>query len=172
MQRLFNTASRLAGNSDDAADLLQETYLRAFRTFDNFRPGTNGKAWLFTILYSVFINRRRKAAREISLPVEELERRFDQAVADWPAADAGSPAPPGDPDWSPEIEAALEDLPEAFRATVLLVDVEELTYEEAAAAIGCPVGTLRSRLFRARRLLAVALAAHARRSGFVREEGP
>src|SRR5712692_11278720 len=74
---LYNTALHLTADPDDAADVVQETYLRAYRTFDNFRPGTNGKAWLFTILYSVFINRQKKAEREVGpLPVEELEERY------------------------------------------------------------------------------------------------
>src|SRR5687767_5424122 len=75
MQPLYDTALRLTTDPEEAADSLQETYLRALRTFDNFRPGTNARAWLFTILYSVVINRRKKSVREVQAPsVEELER--------------------------------------------------------------------------------------------------
>lgn len=157
MRALYNTALRLTADADDAADVLQETYLRAYRTFDNFRPGTNGKAWLFAILRSVIINRRLKTRREVgSLPVDELEERFCLAVE---APDAGT-------GWGNEVEAALRALPEPFRLAVLLVDVQELSYEQAATALGCRVGTLRSRLFRGRRLLFVALEDYARRAGF------
>jgi RNA polymerase sigma-70 factor (ECF subfamily) len=170
MPALYGTARRLAGDADQGADLVQETYLRAFRTFHNFRAGTNCKAWLFTILYSVFINWRKRSRREAaSFPTEELEERFAR-LAEEPAdlVGAASEVAAGSPEWSGEVESALHALPESFRAVVLLVDVQELSYEEAAAALNCPVGTVQSRLFRARRLLASALRDHARRSGFVK----
>ncbi len=169
MQPLYNTALRLTSGAADAEDVVQETYLRAFRTFDNFRPGTNAKAWLFTILYSVVINRRKKARREVGpLPVEELEERYRQFV-EAPASGSGEIEAWG-AQWPREIEAALRSLPEAFRDAVLLVDVQELSYEEAAAALGCPVGTVQSRVFRGRRLLFGALEDYARRAGYVKPE--
>jgi RNA polymerase sigma-70 factor (ECF subfamily) len=172
MQRLYNTALHLTGDGDDAADVLQDTYLRAYRTFDNFRPGTNARAWLFTILYSVFINRRRKRRREVGpLPPDELEQRF-QLYVEQPSHDAvGQPEAWGSR-WPPEVRQALGALPEVFRAAVLLVDVEELSYEEAAAALACPLGTVQSRVFRARRMLFSALADYARRAGFSQPEAP
>jgi RNA polymerase sigma-70 factor (ECF subfamily) len=171
MQRLYNTALHLTGDGDDAADVLQDTYLRAYRTFDNFRPGTNARAWLFTILYSVFINRRRKRRREVGpLPPDELEQRF-QLYVEQPSHDAvGQPEAWG-ASWPPEVQRALLALPDVFRAAVLLVDVEELSYEEAATALDCPMGTLQSRVFRARRMLHSALADYARRAGFPQARG-
>jgi RNA polymerase sigma-70 factor (ECF subfamily) len=171
MQRLYNTALHLTGDADDAADVLQDTYLRAYRTFDNFRPGTNARAWLFTILYSVFINRRRKRRREVGpLPPDELEQRFHLSV-EQPSHDAvGYPEAWGSA-WPPEVQKALGALPDAFRAAVLLVDVEELTYEEAATALDCPVGTVQSRVFRGRRMLCSALAEYARQAGFPEPKG-
>lgn len=169
MQALYNTGLRLTSNPEDAGDVVQDTYLRAYRTFDNFRPGTNAKAWLFTILYSVVINRREKARREVGpFPVEELEERY-QLFVEAPAGD------PGDVDawgarWPRDIEAALRALPEAFRDAVLLVDVQELSYEEAAGALGCPIGTVQSRVFRGRRLLFAALEDYAKRAGYVKPE--
>lgn len=168
MQVLYASARRLAGDPEDAADLLQETYLRAYRTFDNFRLGTNCKAWLFTILYSVFFNRRKQRQREVGpLPPDVLEQRFN-AYIEAPAGpeDELDNAPEPGLRWSRDVEAALGALPDAFRAAVLLVDVEELSYEDAATALGCPVGTLRSRLFRGRRLLFAALHDYARRTGY------
>src|SRR5713226_4343675 len=173
MQRLYNVALHLTRDTDEAADVLQETYLRAYRTFDNFRPGTNSRAWLFTILYSVFINRRKKAEREVGpLPVEELEERYGLFVEAPAGADDGLwDAEAWGQRWPREVEAALRALPEAFRSAVLLVDVQDLAYEEAAAVLKCPVGTLRSRLFRGRRLLFVALRDYARGEGYLKPGG-
>lgn len=144
---------------------MQETYLRAYRTFDNFARGSNAKAWLFTILYSVFVNRYRKESRTPqSVSVDEVEERFlaVQSERDWIVP------PDLEPPGGPEVEQALAELPEAFRSAVLLVDVEGLSYEDASAALACPVGTLRSRLARARKLLFLSLYDYARKSGLVR----
>jgi RNA polymerase sigma-70 factor, ECF subfamily len=157
---LYRTARRLAGGDADAPDLVQDTCLRAFRTFDAFVPGTNAKAWLFTILYSVAINRaRRRRLEPETLPGQEIDRQYEAHLEQ-----QSSTAPR---QWTEaEVAGAVDALPDAFREAVLLVDVEELTYEEAASALGCPVGTLRSRLFRGRKLLAIALAAYAARAGY------
>jgi RNA polymerase sigma-70 factor (ECF subfamily) len=159
---------RLSRNAETARDLVQETYLRAYRTFDNFRPGTNCKAWLFRILYSIFVNRYWKRQREPkTVPLEEIENRFQATLQ----ANDDIQAAGRNPIWTdPDVEAALDELPEAFRATVILVDIEDFTYEEAAAAMNCPVGTVRSRLCRARKMLFVALHEHARRAGYVKEK--
>lgn len=170
MQRLYNAAWRLTGDQDDAADVVQDTFLRAYRTFDNFRPGTNARSWLFTIMYSVFINRRRKRRREVGpLSPDQLEQRFQRYVEQPSHDGVGQPEAWGK-SWPPEVLKALGDLPDAFRAAVLLVDVEELSYEEAATVLGCPLGTVQSRVFRARRMLHAALADYARREGFAQPE--
>lgn len=172
---LYRTALRLTHRPEDASDLLQETYLRAYRGFDGFAPGTNCKAWLFAVLYSVFVNRYRKSQREPkAVSIEELEQRYHVWLT---ARDGGDPvlvAEAAAGRWAArEVEEALRRLPESFRSAVLLVDVEELSYEEAAAALECPVGTLRSRLFRARRLLFATLQEYARQTGHLasRTEG-
>ena len=165
MQALYGSALRLTADAEAAADVVQETYLRAFRTFDNFRPGTNARAWLFTILHSVAINRHKKGSREVGpLPVAELERRY-QDLLEAPPSECGDVEAWG-ASWPREIATALAGLPEAFRAAVLLVDVEEFSYEAAATALGCPVGTLQSRLHRGRRLLCSSLNEYARRAGY------
>ena len=166
MDALYHKALVLTRRPEDAGDLVQETYLRAFRNFSSFTAGTNCKAWLFTIQYSIFVNKYRKAQREPEvLPIDELDATFQRALEgpDWENDFAGL-------DWrEPEVDAALGKLPEDFRAAVLLVDVEELSYEEAAGVLACPVGTLRSRLSRARRLLFTELREYARTKGFLRE---
>jgi len=170
MQPLYNAARRLTDTPDDAADLVQETYLRAYRTFENFAPGTNARGWLFTIMYSVYINEyHRRQRRGPAVSLDDLERRFrEYASLPNDAEEAAATVAAWGARVGPEVEAALKGLPPDFRAPVLLVDVEGLSYEEAAAALGCPVGTVRSRLFRARRLLFGALREYAAQSGFTR----
>jgi RNA polymerase sigma-70 factor (ECF subfamily) len=169
LKSAYNFALRLTRRPDDARDLVQETYLRAYRTFDNFRAGTNSKAWLFTILYSIFVNRYHKERREPrTVSVEELEEKFHRSLV---SADLEGSHPAGvPPEWTDrEVESAFDELPESFRSVVLLVDVEELSYAEAAAALDCPVGTIRSRLSRARKALYVSLEDHARRAGYLKD---
>jgi RNA polymerase sigma-70 factor, ECF subfamily len=166
---LYRTACRLSRRPDDARDVVQETFLRAYRTFANFEPGTNVKAWLFTILYSIVSNRWRAERRAPDeLAVDDLESRFGAALASEQVN--AEQALLQRLEASPEVDRALQGLPDAQRATILLVDVEELTYEEAAAVLECPVGTVRSRLARGRKQLYVALAEFARRSGALRDK--
>jgi RNA polymerase sigma-70 factor (ECF subfamily) len=158
---LYATALRLTGRAEDALDVVQETFLRAYRTFASFRPGTNPKAWLFTILRSVSANRWRQRQRQPTLvPLQDWEERFG------PIAAKGAPTEEARIE---EVWRAIGALPEEFRHAVLLVDVEGLTYEEAATALGCPVGTIRSRLARGRRALFVELHDYARRAGYARD---
>jgi RNA polymerase sigma-70 factor (ECF subfamily) len=168
---LYNKALYLTRRPEDARDLVQETYLRAYRTFSSFKEGTNCKAWLFTILYSTFINKYRKDQREPdTVSIDELEETLHRTLADrdWDTNFAALTR--SELDWQePEVNHALAKLPEDFRSAVLLVDVEGFTYEEAAAVLDCPVGTLRSRLFRARRMLFLELNDYARRMGFFRK---
>ena len=165
MPQLYSTALRLMRNEADASDLVQETYLRAFRTFANFVEGTNARAWMFTILHSVFVNayhRKRRERLRVVANQEDIDQAVDSAsfaryTADVAAAQAD--------DWREPLEQALEQLPETFRWAVTLVDIQDLSYEEAAAVQAVPVGTVRSRLFRARKLLAAALSPLRERTG-------
>lgn len=173
MEPLFNLALRLTGSRVEAEDLLQDTFVRAYRAFDTYRPGTDFRAWVFTVMYSVFSNRlRSRRRRPDTVPAEGLED-----VLEARGTGAG-----GDPEmamlrerdpWAggPEAAEALRKLPDDYRAAVVLVDLEELSYEEAARALDCPVGTVRSRLFRARRLLLPQLADLAARLGYRRKDG-
>jgi RNA polymerase sigma-70 factor (ECF subfamily) len=172
LDSLYHKAMVLTRRPEDASDLVQETFLRAYRSFDSFTEGTNCKAWLFTIQYSIFVNQYRKARREPEkVSFDEFDEGFDRLLADEPWTDACTALAEPTLDWtSPEVRAALEKLPETFRMAVLLVDVEGLTYEEASGVVVCPVGTLRSRLFRARRILFVELQDYARRMGLIRRQ--
>lgn len=171
---LYTSCLYLTRQRDDAEDLFQETYLRAFRFFHQFTPGTNCRAWLLTIMHNVFKNRytrsqRANQALEFDRAVHEHEKK---RLAD---GDAGRDDPADlllSQLLDSEIGDALQALPEEYRSTLVLVDIEELTYEEAAAVLGCPIGTVRSRLSRARRLLRAALTAYAQEHGYVRDKKP
>jgi RNA polymerase sigma-70 factor (ECF subfamily) len=138
MQVLYAGACRLTRNTADAEDLVQETYLRAFRAFHLFEPGSNIRAWLFTILYRVRADVFRKAARS--------PRTVELAHDGPPVAPAQEQLANG----QEELRRALERLPEAFRSAVLLRDVQEFSYEEIAAILGIPIGTVMSRIHRGR----------------------
>lgn len=169
MPSLYAFALRLTREGEDAGDLVQETFLRAYRTFDNFRPGTNAKAWLFKILYSIHVNQAKRRHRRP--PTVSIEGAGDQdplEIADWSGTTEILTNPAIDWDGS-EVERELAALAEPFRQTVVLVDLLELTYEEAAEVFGCPIGTVRSRLARARRQLAGRLHDVARKRGLTKE---
>jgi RNA polymerase sigma-70 factor, ECF subfamily len=172
---VYRAALRFTRHADDARDVTQETFLRAFRTFDRFQPGTNCKAWLLTIAYSVFVNRYRRQQREPVIAVDDVDLVHERSHATSLASSSASTTSAFESAFEgagisdPVIEDALNRLPEAFRSAVILVDVEELTYEEAADVLACPVNTLRSRLFRGRRLLWTALREYAGRQGYPTE---
>ncbi|HEY7791746.1 MAG TPA: sigma-70 family RNA polymerase sigma factor [Vicinamibacterales bacterium] len=149
LDRLYGAALRLTGNAADAEDLVQDTYVKAFRFASRFEPGTNLRAWLFTILHNTARNRRRDAAHDPATADSEAVER----AADRPA-DAATPEQllmRGVMD--ADLKAALDSLPAAFREAVWLRDVEELSYAEIARAVDVPIGTVMSRISRGRRLL-------------------
>src|SRR3989338_3563417 len=159
LDALYRSALRLTQNRAEAEDVVQETCLRAFRSFHRFNPGTNCRAWLFTILRNTFLNRVRGADRE----VHEGESAEGRPGAGNPEEELLQTALHGD------VDRALRALPLAFREAVVLVDLEGLSYKEVAEIVGCPVGTVMSRLSRGRRLLRRALGDFAREHGYVGE---
>lgn len=170
MDHVYSVARYLARNQSDADDLVQETYLRAHRFWHQFEGGTNCKAWLMTILYNVHRLRFRQRKRE------QHDVEFDDALLESESATPSS-AVGINPEEAvlstlldEEVEAALRRLPPEFLDVVVLIDVQELTYEEAAAAIGCPIGTVRSRLARGRALLHKHLQAYATARGLLRRQ--
>jgi len=167
MDNVYTAGFYLTRNKQEAEDLLQETFLRAYRFWEQFEIGTNCKAWLMTILHNHFKNRYRERLRE------QRTVEFDEALYDYDS--------PGQGEQNPEalvfaqlldgeIEAALKDLPVEFLEVIVLVDIQEMTYEDAAAALGCPIGTIRSRLSRGRRLLQTALHRYAKERGYGRRD--
>jgi RNA polymerase sigma-70 factor (ECF subfamily) len=155
LDSLYRTALRLTHVPADAEDLVQETYLKAFRAADRFEPGTNLKAWLFTILHNTARNRVRDRGREmVSFDSEAVDRAAD-APPDVSAA--GFVDTPETlllrETLAPDLEAAIAALPEAFRQAVWLRDVEEFSYGEIATMLAIPAGTVMSRISRGRRML-------------------
>ncbi|MFM7195625.1 MAG: sigma-70 family RNA polymerase sigma factor [Bacteroidota bacterium] len=166
IRSLYNFAYRLTLDEDDARDLVQDTYLRALRFIDSFKKGTNAKAWLFRILKNGFINEYRKKRREpVKVDYQEVEEFYN-------SEDSGKTITPdlrvdmlrnlvGD-----EISGALNALDVEFKTVIILCDLEGFKYEEIAGILDIPVGTVRSRLHRARQLLKVKLAEYAREMGY------
>ena len=163
LDSLYRTALRLTHDPADAEDLVQDTYLKAFRAADRFAPGTNLRAWLFTILHNTARNRARDRAREaVDVDSEAVERSLDTRGM----AGLRGAAPFETPETlllrdmlTPELQEAIDELPPAFRQAVWLRDVEEFSYAEIADMLGVPLGTVMSRISRGRRTL------HARLSG-------
>lgn len=167
MDALYNFALRMTNDPDEADDLLQETYLKAYRFFDKFEKGTNCKAWLFRIMKNSFINMYRKTSKEPDkVDYHEVEEFYHMIRAE--------SSDPNDLEarlfsnlLDDDVSRALEELPEEFRTVVILCDIEGFTYEEIADFVECPIGTVRSRLHRGRKMLRARLFEYARRRGYV-----
>ncbi|MFN2563740.1 MAG: sigma-70 family RNA polymerase sigma factor [Gemmatimonadaceae bacterium] len=157
-------ALSLTRNEADADDLVQETFLRAYRSWDAYTPGTESRGWLFTISRNLFLRTRQRERRQVQCDDPELEALAAAAVHA-SAQQSGYGDLFARIDLSEAVERALERLPEAFRDAVILVDLQDQSYETAANVLDVPVGTVRSRLFRGRRLLQEALLTYARDAG-------
>ncbi len=161
LEPLYAVALRLTRNRADAEDLVQDTYVKALRFAHQFRPGTNLKAWLFTILHNTWRNRVRDSSRA---PVDVDSDLVDEAAS--LAVSLEGPVAPETPErillratLDADLQAALDALPEAFRTAVWLRDVEELSYAEIADVLAIPIGTVMSRISRGRRTLLQRLRA-------------
>ncbi|HEV8054893.1 MAG TPA: sigma-70 family RNA polymerase sigma factor [Nocardioidaceae bacterium] len=169
LDQLYGAAMRMTRNPQDAEDLVQESFAKAFASFHQFRPGTNLKAWLYRILTNTFINSYRKKQRQPQQMTEEIE--------DWQLARAESHTSSGLksaeaqalehlPD--SDVKDALQRIPDDFRMAVYLADVEGFAYKEIAEIMGTPVGTVMSRLHRGRRMLRDLLTDYAEERGLAR----
>lgn len=164
LDALYSFALKLARSRDDAEDLVSDTMLRAIERWEQYHLGTNIRAWLFTILYHVFVSRKRRIdAREVQQPEDTEGWALFEAV--------GEADPEGrfyDSFLDDEITRAIRALPDEYRAAVVLSDLQGLRYAEIAEALGVPEGTVKSRLFRGRRILQRKLAGYAVDMGYIK----
>ncbi len=166
MNLLHNYAYKITGNQLDADDLLQETFLRAFRFFDKFEKGTNCKAWLFRIMKNLFINKYRKNQKEPGkVDYGEIENFFDNIRSEkLDSTDLQEKVFSNLLD--DDMTNALNSLQDDFKTVVILCDLEGLSYEEIADFVQCPIGTVRSRLHRGRKMLQQKLYDYAKQRGY------
>lgn len=165
LDSLYRLALRLSGNEADAEDLVQEAMLRAYRSWERYTPGTNAKGWLLTILRHLFINeyrRKRRHPESVDLDTIEPFALLDEKQEEDPQTAFF------DRIVDEEVLRAVDQLPEAFREAVMLSDVEGLSYEEIAKVLEVPVGTVKSRLYRGRRLLQGKLHEYAVSMGYIK----
>lgn len=167
MDILYNYALRMTSDPDDAKDLVQETYLKAYRFWDKYEKGTNIRAWLFRIMKNSYINRYRKETKEPdTVDYNEIQNFYN--TIRFESSD------PNDLQekifgglLEDDVARAIELLPEDFRTVVILCDIEGLSYDEIAEFVDCPIGTVRSRLHRGRKILRSKLFEYARKRGYV-----
>ena len=166
---LYRTALRLTHNRAEADDLVQETWLRALQHFDQFDPGSNCRAWLVTILRNAFLNRLRRQGRE-RLESEMTGERGDSVPFEDSAIERSTPEEEFfQTIFHGDVERALKSLSPAFQQVIALADFEGFTYKEIAQVLHCPIGTVMSRLSRARQLLRTELRTLARAHGYSEE---
>lgn len=163
--RLFATALRLSRNRADAEDVVQDTMLRAWRALASFERGTRFEAWIFRILHNAFLNRRRKDSAAPEARDPDTFDPADRAEIVPDVRSLGELPALADRHFDDRVTAAIDELPEVYRTPFLLFSMGDLTYEEIAAAQGVPIGTIMSRLHRARVHLKTRLATYARDEG-------
>lgn len=167
LDALYSFALKLSRSRDDAEDLVSDTMLRALERWEQYRLGTNIRAWLFTILYHLFVSRKRRIdAREVLAP--------DDSDGGAPFEPVGETDPEGtfyDSFIDEQVVAAIEALPDEYRSAVMLSDVQGMRYAEIAQVLGVPEGTVKSRLFRGRRILQKKLRGYATEMGYIRTGG-
>ena len=170
MDDVYRFALSLTRDPTDAQDIVQETYLRAYRSWHTFEPGSDCRRWLFTICRNAFLRSRQQTRHEVEAVDGDTEaiasaREHGEMIED------GTDRLLASVDLGPALDRELAALDEPFRSAVKLVDVEDQSYESAAEILGVPIGTVRSRLFRARRQMQQKLRAHARDAGLAAADG-
>ena len=162
---VYRFALSLTRDAADADDVVQETFLRAYRSWHTFQPGSDARRWLFTITRNVFLRARERERKHVDVDDADLEALSTfQAQGD--SVREGSDQILSRIDLQPALKRAIDELDEPFKSAVVLVDLEDQSYEAASQILGVPIGTVRSRLFRGRRVLQDKLITYARDAGF------
>jgi RNA polymerase sigma-70 factor (ECF subfamily) len=161
---VYRFALSLTRDPADADDVVQEAFLRAYRSWHTFQPGSDARRWLFTITRNVYLRSRERERHHVEL--EDGDTEALNAFVQPDVARDGADQLLSRIDLAPALNKAIDDLQEPFRSAVVLVDVQDMSYEEASEILGVPIGTVRSRLFRGRRILQERLATYARDAGF------
>ncbi len=170
MDLLYNYAVRTTNNAQDADDLVQETYLKAYRFWDSYEQGTNIKAWLFRIMKNSYINRYRKETKEPdTVDYDEVKDFYSRVRAESTQSNDLQETLFGSL-LDDDVTKAVASLPDDFRTVVILSDIEGLSYEEIAEFVDCPLGTVRSRLHRGRKLLREQLMQYGKQRGYVAKD--
>lgn len=171
MDALYNYARSISYNKQDAEDLVQETFLRAYRFFHQYEPGTNCKAWLFTILRNLYNTQYKQyKTSPDQVHYEQMEEIYEQIADDAVASVVDDPETEFFENILPdEIVNAIEDLPEEYKSVLILADIEDFAYKEIAEILDIPMGTVMSRLHRARNTLKKKLVDYAEERGVIRE---
>ncbi|MCP4205039.1 MAG: sigma-70 family RNA polymerase sigma factor [bacterium] len=171
---LYNTAFRMTRNSEDAQDLVQETYFKAYRHYDKFQEGTNFKAWLFKILKNSFINNyRKKQSRPLQTDFAEIEDALESRVSEEATRKIKSPEEELlENVLDEDVQRAMDELPDDYRMAIVLADLEGFSYKEIAEILEVPLGTVMSRLYRGRKLLERTMLTYAREHGYLRDGSP
>jgi RNA polymerase sigma-70 factor (ECF subfamily) len=167
---VYRFALSLTRDESDADDVVQDTFLRAYRSWHTYLPGSDCRRWLFTICRNVFLRSRERARPTVELDAPEVDAAAARSLYATATRD-GAEDILARLDLAPAITEALNAVPEPFRATLIIVDVEDQSYESAAEILGVPIGTVRSRLFRGRRLMQERLLTYATDAGFVPRSG-
>ena len=162
---VYRFALSMTRDESDADDVVQETFLRAYRSWHTFEPGSECRKWLFTICRNVFLRLRERERRRVDYGGDDAQLEALASGQESVGAMAEHAEVLSRLDLAPALDRAIGELPEVFRSAVALVDVEGMAYNEAASVLGVPVGTIRSRLFRGRRLLQESLVMYARDAG-------
>ena len=171
LKALYNFAYRLVRNAGDAEDLVQETYLKAFRSFEQFEEGTNIKAWLLRILKNTFINRYRQNQRvKEKVDFDKIEESYETLIDESGILYSENPEELLMKNlYGEEVESALHELPEEYRIVIHLALVENFAYKEIAELLQIPIGTVMSRLYRGRKILQASLLKFAQDKGYLRK---
>ena len=172
--QLYKSALRMTRSVEDAEDLIQETYLKAYKYYARFSEGTNFKAWLFKIMKNTFINSYRKRQSEpLKSDFADIEDAFETQLSEEVTAKVKNPEQELLKDVLDEdVQRAVEELPDDYRMAVILADLEGFSYKEISEILEVPLGTVMSRLYRGRKLLEAEMLRYAREHGYLREGAP